>query len=140
MAGGLLGSEGRRHTLISGINVTPLVDIMLVLLIIFMVTATYIVRDAIEVNLPKAATGEPTKATLLSITLESDKTLSLNGERISDEQLLAFIREQRAEQGNLEAVIAADTNVPHGEVVRILDLVRAEGVRKFAINVLRSVD
>ena len=70
MAAGSLGQNGRGPRIISEINVTPLVDIMLVLLIIFMVTATAIVRQSLEVNLPEAATAEPSKVTLLALTVD----------------------------------------------------------------------
>jgi biopolymer transport protein ExbD len=137
MAGGSLGGGGRRR-MITDINVTPLVDIMLVLLIIFMVTATYIVKDAIEVKLPEASTGESKKVSILAVTLDAAGRLSLNGEPATEQRIRNFIREQRQQGVSLEAVIAADRNARHGQVVGIIDLVRAEGVMKFAINVLKK--
>jgi biopolymer transport protein ExbD len=137
MAGGSLGGGGRRR-MITEINVTPLVDIMLVLLIIFMVTATYIVKDAIEVKLPEASTGETKKVSILAVTLDASGRLALNGEPATEERIRAFIREQRQLGISLEAVIAADRNARHGQVVRVIDLVRSEGVMKFAINVLKK--
>ena len=137
MAATSLGSNGRGPRIISEINVTPLVDIMLVLLIIFMVTATYIVRQSLEVNLPEAATAEPSKVTLLALTMNVKGTITLNGETVNEAQIRAFVREQRQQRGKLEAVIAADKDVAHGKVVRLIDLVRQEGVTKFAINVLK---
>ena len=136
MAGGTLsGGNGRR--IISEINVTPLVDIMLVLLIIFMVTATYIVRQSLEVKLPEAATAEPTKVTLIAVTVDAAGRLGLNGERSSEAAVRALIRRQRAARASLEAVIAADRTVQHGRVVELIDLLRQEGVTKLAINVLK---
>ena len=135
MAGGTVGGRGGRR-MITEINVTPLVDIMLVLLIIFMVTASYIVRDSLQVALPEAATGKPSKVTLLAITLDAEGRLALNGRPADDRQIREFIQ-QRAKGEELEAVIAADKRVPHGSVVRVIDLVKGEGVKKFAINVLR---
>lgn len=137
MAAGSLGQNGRGPRIISEINVTPLVDIMLVLLIIFMVTATAIVRQSLEVNLPEAATAEPSKVTLLALTMDAKGEITLNGETVNEGQIRAFVREQRKQRGKLEAVIAADKAVTHGRVVRLIDLVRQEGVTKFAINVLK---
>lgn len=137
MAGGSLNSLCKRGAIISEINVTPLVDIMLVLLIIFMVTATYIVRDSLEVNLPEASTGESRKVTLLAITIAKDGRLSLNGQVSTEEEIRAFIRKQHKEQNDIEAVIAADKDVHHGDVVHIIDLVRSEGVKKFLLNVIK---
>ena len=87
MAGGTLGNNGRSRGIISEINVTPLVDIMLVLLIIFMVTAVYIVRDSLEVKLPEAATGEQQQQSLLSVTIDGKGTMLLNGKPTSEAKI-----------------------------------------------------
>jgi biopolymer transport protein TolR len=138
MAGGNLGSGCGRSRLITEINVTPLVDIMLVLLIIFMVTTTVVVRDAIEVKLPEAATGEPRKVTLIAIIVDERGRMAMNGQEVQESGVRSFIRKQRQRGASLEAVIAADKGVAHGRVVRVIDLLRSEGVIKFAINVLRK--
>lgn len=119
---------------ITSINVVPLVDIVLVVLIIFMVTASYIVTPAIEVELPKAATGEAKTNTLLSLVITKEGDLYLNNEKTTDDALRTYIRTARAENEALEAVIAADASVSHGRVVGLIDLVKSEGVVKFAIN------
>ena len=138
MAGGSLGGNGRgRGRIISDINVTPLVDIMLVLLIIFMVTTTVIVKDSIRVRLPEAATGESKKVSILAVTIDQKGRLFMNSEGVSEDGIRRFIRRERRRGAKLEAVIAADKAATHGKVVRIIDLVRSEGVTKFAINVLK---
>jgi len=111
---------------------------MLVLLIIFMVTTTYIVRDSIEVKLPEAATGEPRTVTLIALTVDKNGQIALNGQSASDREIRSFVRRERGKNARLEAVIAADKDVAHGHVVRVIDLLRSEGVIKFAINVLRK--
>ena len=121
--------------MISGINVTPLVDITLVLLIIFMVTATFIANGAIKIDLPKAASGtEQTKSTL-ALSLTKDGALYLNGERTSDPAIVKYIGETLPGAPDLQAIIAADRVVAHGDVVHLIDLVKRAGVRRFAINV-----
>lgn len=137
MAGGTLGGGNGRRRMITDINVTPLVDIMLVLLIIFMVTATYIVRQSLDVKLPEASTGEAKKVTILALTIDAQGKVSLNGQPVDDQQIRQFIADYKKKGKLLEAVIAADKAVPHGQVVRVIDLVRKEGVVKFAINVLK---
>lgn len=137
MAGGSLGGGKGRRRMITDINVTPMVDILLVLLVIFMVTATYIVRDSLEVKLPEASTGEPKKVTILALTLDAKGVLALNGQAVTEAEVRAFIAQYKAKGKRLEAIIAADKDVSHGKVVRLIDLVRKEGVIKFAINVLR---
>jgi len=139
MAGGGLQNRGsQRGRIITDINVTPLVDIMLVLLIIFMVTTTVITRDAIEVKLPEASTGEPRQVTLIALTIDARGQLAMNGQIVDEGNIRSYIRRERSKGSKLEGVIAADKDTPHGRVVRIIDLLRSEGVVKFAINVLRK--
>ena len=138
MAGGAnLGDDDEG---ITDINVTPLVDIMLVLLIIFMVTANYINSQAINLNLPKAATGETAESGSLGFTLSQNSELFLDGKAISYEELPALIEQRRAEGKNLQALIAADQATPHGEVVKLIDVIRKNGVTDFAINVEVDVE
>ena len=121
--------------MIVDINVTPLVDITLVLLIIFMVTASYIVSPAIKVDLPKAASGSEQTKTTLGLTIQKDGTLYLNGERSSDAAVVQYIGGELPKNPELQAIIAADRTVQHGDVVHVIDLVKRAGVHKFAINV-----
>ena len=117
MAGG-----ARRRGLITDINVTPLVDIMLVLLVIFMLTAHLIAKQAIEVDLPRAATGAATQPTTLAITLTREGQLYLGGKPIGPEQLREAVRAAVAKDPRTQAMIAGDRNVSHGRVVWVLDL------------------
>lgn len=121
--------------MITEINVTPLVDITLVLLIIFMVTTTYIVNPSIKVDLPKAITGSDQTRTTLALTLTKDGQLYLNGDLSDETKVAAQIAAELPKNPDLQAIIAADKVVPHGAVVHIIDLVKRAGVRKFAINV-----
>ena len=134
MAGGVGADEEE----ITGINVTPLVDVMLVLLVIFMVTATYIVNQSINVNLPKADTGDAVENIKnLAFVLDKQSNLYLNGDQISFEQLSQRIADEKAKaaKGPLQALIAADEATPHGVVVKLIDAVRRNGITDFAINV-----
>jgi len=121
---------------ITGINVTPLVDVMLVLLIIFMVASNYIVKEAIEVNLPKAATGEEvnTDNKSLALILKKDGRIFLNG-KVSTQEEIAKASRDLAKEKNAQAMIAADRGTPHGEVVKMIDLIRINGLTSFAINI-----
>jgi biopolymer transport protein ExbD len=121
--------------MITDINVTPLVDITLVLLIIFMVTTTYIVNPSIKVELPKAASGSDQVRTTLALTLTKDGQLYLNGDRSDEATVAKQIAAEIPKNPDLQAIIAADKVVPHGSVVHIIDFVKRAGVRKFAINV-----
>jgi biopolymer transport protein TolR len=135
MAGGAYQDDEDAGGIISEINVTPLVDITLVLLIIFMVTARFIVNKAISVKMPKAVSGEQVKTTL-GLTLDANRILYLNGEKMDDRQRVsAYVT--RAAQANpeLQAVITADRTVPHGDVISLIDLVKLAGVKNFALTV-----
>jgi biopolymer transport protein ExbD len=123
---------------ITDINITPFVDIILVVLIIFMVTATYIVAPSIKVNLPDAATGENTEQSSLGLTLTAEGKLYLNGEVVTEDHLREVIRSEKARNKDVVCLIAADKTVMHGDVVHLIDVVRQEGVAKFAINIDRA--
>ena len=132
MAGG--ASSGEDDELITEINVTPLVDVVLVLLIILMVTATAIVSKTIPMELPKAATGEQTPATL-AVSIDQSGQVFLDTIPVDAEQLRAKVRAAREADADLRAVIAADGRIAHAKVVQVIDILRQEQVTKFAINV-----
>jgi len=120
--------------MITSINVTPLVDITLVLLIILMITASYVASKAIPLDLPKGATAETTPVTL-SVSIDKDGKTYLEAARIDDAGLRAKVRAARAADPETRAVIAADGRAAHAKVVHVMDLLRREEVTKFAINV-----
>jgi biopolymer transport protein ExbD len=120
--------------IITGINVTPLVDVTLVLLVILMVTASYVASRSIPMELPKGATAESTPTTL-SVSLDKDGQLFLDAEAIDEKAFSAKVRATRAADAETRAVIAADGRVSHAKVVHVMDLLRREDVSKFAINV-----
>ena len=126
---------GAEDEAISEINVVPLVDIILVVLIIFMVTAPMIMKPSINVNLPKAASGDKTTASQLNITISDSGTLNLNGSRSDEAAIQLKAQEELQKNPDVQAIIAADKDVPHGTVVRIIDLVKTAGVKKFAISI-----
>jgi len=125
----------RRRGLITDINVTPLVDIMLVLLIIFMLTAHLIARQVIEVQLPKAAQAAAVNPTTLAVTLTREGRMFLNGVPATPESLRAAIQSAVAKDAKTQVIVAGDKNVSHGRVVWVLDLVKSLGVTSFAIQI-----
>ncbi|MBI2060072.1 MAG: biopolymer transporter ExbD [Nitrospirae bacterium] len=125
----------KEDDLITGINVTPLVDITLVLLIIFMVTAVYIVAPAIKVKLPKAATAESTPITSVALVLDINRVLYFNGTPTNEEDVRKILGDLVREKTDVQAMISADKDVTHGEVIHLMDLVRQLGITKFAVNV-----
>ena len=129
------GTNGGGDESITNINVTPLVDITLVLLIIFMVTATFIVAPSIKVELPKAVTAESSDPQTFAIVLTQDGKLFLNGALSTEPKIIDYIRRRVVEKPDIQVVISADKKVYHGDVVHLIDMVRHNGVSKFAINV-----
>ena len=135
MAGKISDSD---DDLISDINVTPLVDVMLVLLIIFMVTANYIVNQSINIQLPKADTGESTATTKnLAFVVDKDSKLYLDGQPVELADITSRITAEKKSNPDvaLQALISADTETPHGTVVKLIDTVRKNGITDLAINV-----
>lgn len=120
---------------ISEINVVPLVDIILVVLIIFMVTAPIIMKPSINVNLPKASSGEASQATQLSIVLSEDGKIFLNDKEVELPAVLAAAQAEVIKNPEIQAIISADKNVSHGKVVSVMDTVKQGGVKKFAISI-----
>lgn len=120
--------------IISDINVTPFVDVSLVLLIIFMVTATYIVAQSIPIDLPEAGTGEDV-VTTLAIMMTENGDVYVDGIKTDDVGIKKVITKTRKENTEVRVIIAADKKVEHGKVIRIIDLVRKLGIAKFAINI-----
>lgn len=121
--------------MITGINVTPLVDIILVLLIIFMLTANVIARPSVQVELPEATTGTATEPTTVALTLTKDGQLFLNGAPTEETALRDYLPSVVRGDPKTQAVIAADREVSHGRVVWLIDLVRSLGIYKFALNI-----
>ena len=120
--------------LIVGINVTPLVDVVLVLLVVLMVTATYLASRAIPVELPKAATGEASESPL-AISVDAGGRWFLDGRPVDADALRREVRAARGRSSEVRAVIAADGSSRHKSVVGVIDLLRQERVTRFAINV-----
>jgi len=120
---------------ITGINVTPLVDITLVLLIIFMVTATYIVKQTIEVELPRAAHGGETVSKTFSLVVTKEGKSYLNGAETDDAGLVAAVRKARDNGEEVQAIVGADRNATHGTVTHLLDVLKGAGVTRFAIQI-----
>jgi len=126
----------RRGAMIEGINVTPLVDIVLVLLIIFIVTAKMVVTPAVPLDLPKATQSEEVQ-TIFSVVVPEKGPLTVDGQPVQSEQLQAKVRAALAKDKELRAVIQADRAVPHGQVMGVLDDLKAAGLVRVAFGAVR---
>ena len=119
---------------IVGINVTPLVDVVLVLLVVLMVTAGYIASKAIPVDLPKAASGEAMPQTL-ALSIDQHGAMYLDGKVLDAVAVRQRVAAAKQKDPGVRAVIAADGRARHHQVVRLIDLLRMEQVTEFALDV-----
>jgi biopolymer transport protein ExbD len=132
----MAGGAGEADEGITGINVTPLVDITLVLLIIFMVTTKIVLNQTVPLDLPKAATGSADVQTVFSIILAADGRAVVDTQAIpNDDAILALARDAQTQHPDLRAVIKADAAVTHGRVIHVLDLLKQAKVSKIAFGV-----
>ena len=127
--------RGGEEEPISEINVVPLVDIILVVLIIFMVTAPMIMKPTINVNLPKAASGEQSSPSLLNVAVTAAGQIMLNGVAADEAAVMVKAQQEAQKNPEVQAIISADKDVPHGTVVKLIDIVKTAGVKKFAISI-----
>jgi biopolymer transport protein TolR len=127
--------SGERHGLITKVNVTPIIDVALVLVIILLVTAPLLSVADLPVDLPEAGTREAEDERNLSITLSSSGDLAVDEELVSRETLGAALRARLAtrENQNVLVVVRADSNAPYAAVRDLLDQARAAGAQRLAI-------
>ena len=131
-------SGGDSNGVITGINVTPLVDVMLVLLIIFMVTAKMVMapNTALPLDLPKSAHGDVVQP-IFAISLSVDGRTMVNGQSLpNDDAILPIARSQLAEHADLKAIIQADGHVLHERVIHVMDLLSEANITQIAFAVL----
>ncbi len=120
--------------LISDINIVPFVDILLVILIIFMVTAPVVMRPSLKIQLPEASTGDKSDFTPFQLTVSSKEEIVLNGEPVAFANLKLLAADFIAKNPSGQAEISADKNVPHGDVIAILDQIKLGGVTKLGLR------
>jgi biopolymer transport protein TolR len=129
-------SSSSQNGMIVGINVTPLVDITLVLLIIFIVTAKLVVTPAVPMDLPRAIQSEAVQ-TVFSVVVPLRKPIVVNGQSIDgDETLPASARAAVHADKDVRAVIQADGDVSHRRVIHVLDVLKSAGINKIAFGAL----
>jgi biopolymer transport protein ExbD len=134
MGAGTMKSKGGRAP-IAEINITPMVDVMLVLLVIMMVSATYIVSKSLKVELPKTSSPADTVPMVAAVVVTKDGSYFYNEQKVDEAGLVAKLKEVAAQDQNTSVVVSADKNALHGSVVHVVDLAKVEGLTKFAINV-----
>lgn len=123
---------------ITGINVTPLVDVVLVVLIIFMATAPMIARRAIKVEVPKVSKSDKTATEAIAVALDGKRQLTLAGKPATLDELKKMLSAAIALKPDQAVTLSADKTLPYGEIAELLDAVRTAGVKKVGLEVRRK--
>ncbi len=131
----MAGQSNNDDGMIVGINITPMVDVVLVLLIIFMVTASYIVTPSIPVKLPTASTGEVLPTKTVSIVMTKDNQYFVEGKAIALKDLKGYLQEKKEAHKKIQVVIAADKESYYGNVIKVVDMIRLLGISDYAFNI-----
>jgi biopolymer transport protein ExbD len=129
------GVDDRRGEPVTGINVTPMVDVVLVLLIIFMATAPLLQKRALNVSIPKSSQGEKKATATLQLFYTADREVVMESDKVTPDALAGALAARLRLDPGLHVSIAADKSLPYGEVVGLLDVVRKAGVKKVALDV-----
>jgi biopolymer transport protein ExbD len=127
------GDEGE----LTGINVTPLVDIVLVLLIIFMVTANTIVREPVEVEVPRATRPAHPRAPVM-ISMDARSRYFFDGVEVAPTALAVKLKDVVLGDREVRAIISAAQTLGDGEVIALIDLVKEAGIAKFALDIQKD--
>jgi len=115
------------------IDIAPLVDVIFLLVIFFAVSTTFLESAGLELELPSSTSTAQREVEDLTVVLAADGGLSLEGEEIDQEQLTDLLTDLLADAERKVVVLRADTNTPHGEVVKIMDLIQASGAEALTI-------
>ncbi|MBY0385583.1 biopolymer transporter ExbD [bacterium] len=134
-----MGAKASGSETISEINMVPLIDIILVVLIIFMVTAPALIKPSVDVNLPEAASGDETTPSLLNVAITADGQVQINNEDADEEATKRLSREEVERNPDVQAVVIADRDLPYGQVIKVLDWVKSAGVKNFAVTTDKPV-
>jgi biopolymer transport protein ExbD len=126
-------SEQTDDGVVTGINITPMVDVMLVLLIIFMVTTQFVSESGLKINLPKAATTEASPTASLMVSLNDQGALFLMEEPVDLNGLRANLEREVGLNPGVRVTVAADGQVSYEQVIGVLDAVKQSGITKVAL-------
>ena len=116
------------------LNITPLIDVLFILIIFFTVSSTFLEQPGIELKLPDAESSQTHTAQKVIIYVDKNETVFLNDEQVNLNILVEYVQAKLAEQKEKNVVLRADTEVDHGVVINIMDLLRKKGIYKIIIS------
>jgi biopolymer transport protein TolR len=124
-----------RHGPITEINMTPFVDIVLVILIIFLLTATVMMPRTFSIALPKATQADKIEKTVVIISVDREGKIAINGTRVHQEMDFNAVFTEQVQGKEPQAVIAADKETKHGSIIEIIDRLKRLKVERIGIEV-----
>ena len=119
------------------INITPMVDVLLVLLVIFMVTANFLKQESVNINLPKVGAADPNVAKSVQVAITKDGKLLLEGIDTNEEKMVASLAQESKYRPNMRVTLSADERLSYGTIARVMGLIRQSGVTRIALSVKR---
>ncbi len=122
---------------IGNINITPMVDVMLVLLVIFMVTANFLKKESVNINLPKVAAADPNVAQSVQVALMKDGKMMIEGAEANEYRLAATLSREVKLRPNMRVTLSADERLAYGDIAQVMGLIRKSGVSRIALSVKR---
>ncbi|TGN14503.1 ExbD/TolR family protein [Leptospira ilyithenensis] len=131
----MAGNSGGNDEEIGSINITPMVDVILVLLVIFMVTANFLKKESININLPKVAAADPNVAESTQVALTKDGKILLEGKDTTIPSLVKHLEREAKIRPNMRLTLSADERLPYGKITETMGMIRKAGVTRIALSV-----
>lgn len=116
------------------LNVTPLIDVLFILIIFFTISSTFLEQPGLKLDLPKAASSEPQRVERNVLSVTDDGKIYLNDDEVSRADLAEAIRAAVGESEDKSLIVSADQEARHGLIVEIMDTARQNGVEKLIIS------
>jgi biopolymer transport protein ExbD len=130
-----MAAGSNEDEVIDGINITPMVDVILVLLVIFMVTANFLKKESININLPKVQAADPNVSQSVQVALTRDGKILLEGQVITEEKLVATLERDIKFRPNMRLTLSADEKLAYGTIMKLMGVIRKSGVSRVALSV-----
>jgi biopolymer transport protein ExbD len=131
----MAGNTRDNEEILADINVTPFVDVVLVLLLIFMISAPVLYKNAIHIQLPEAVTGQRVDHITLSLYVTKDGQILTDNRPVDLATLKGMIAQAKANDPNADVVVAADRQSTHDHLMKVIDLARAQGIQSVGLTV-----
>ena len=130
-----MAAGSNEDEVIDGINITPMVDVILVLLVIFMVTANFLKKESININLPKVQAADPNVSQSVQVALTRDGKILLEGQSITEEKLVSTLERDIKFRPNMRLTLSADEKLAYGTIMKLMGVIRKSGVSRVALSV-----